>query len=239
MFTEIGDALFLLDPDTDRLVEVNPAAERITGFSRADLLRFSATHLFRFEASGGMQRLKGAFTKTMVFHGQDGFLLRTRDDTWVPVGLTVSRLHIAPKTLGLIIARDDRERRAALAHAQRVEAELRAVLSSSPGALWSAERVLGPDVFAGWQFRYVAPLLARIAGRPAEFFGHPFKWADVIHPLDRDAYLSAAAASAHRRAPRSSRCTACRCRTARSTGSATGFMWCATPPAARCASTGA
>jgi PAS domain S-box-containing protein len=191
LFTEIGDALFLIDPDTDRLVEVNPCAERITGFPRAELLQFAATHLFRFEVAGGLQRLRGAFTKTMVFHGQDGFLLRTREEAWVPVSLTVSRLHLAPKTLGLIIARDDRERRAALATAQRVEAELRTVLGTSPAALWSAERTPGPDVFVGWQFRYVSPLLGGIAGRPPEFFVHPFKWAEVVNLRDRDAYLGA------------------------------------------------
>ncbi len=188
LFSESGDAMFLLDPDTDQLVEVNPVAERITGFARAELLRSPAAYLFRFEAAGGLQRLKGAFTKTVVFHGQDGFLLRTKDGAWVPVGLTVSRLHVAPKTLGLIVARDDRERRAALAQAKRVEAELRAVLTSSPAALWSAERAPGPDVFAGWQFRYVSPLLARIAGRPPDALDHPFKWAEVVHPLDRDRY---------------------------------------------------
>lgn len=188
LFSEIGDALFLLDPDNDRLIEVNQAALRLTGYSRRELLDFAATHLFRFEAPGGVQRLKGAFTKTMVFHGQDGFLLRGKDEAWVPVSLTVSRLHVAPKTLGLIIARDDRERRAALAQAQRVEAELRTVLGSSPAALWSAERAPGPDVFTGWQFRYVSPLLARIAGRAPEYFDHPFKWAEVIHPLDAETY---------------------------------------------------
>ena len=191
LFAEIGDALFLLDPDTDQLVEVNPVAERITGFPRGELLKFAATYMFRFDAPGGMQRLKGAFAKTMVFHGQDGFLLRTRDEAWVPVSLTVSRLHVVPKPLGLIIARDDRERQAALAQARRVEAELRAVLSSSPAALWSAERAPGPDVFAGWQFRYVSPLLAHVAKRPAAYLDHPFKWAEVVHPLDRDAYRAA------------------------------------------------
>jgi two-component system, cell cycle sensor histidine kinase and response regulator CckA len=188
LFSESGDALFLLDPETDQLVEVNPVAQRMTGYSRSELLGLSASYMFRFEAPGGMQRLKGAFTKTMAFHGQDGFLLRTKDDAWVPVSLTVSRLHLAPKTLGLIVARDDRERRAALAQARRVEAELRAVLGTSPAALWSAERAAGPDVFAGWQFRYVAPLLARIAGRAPDYFDHPFKWAEVIHPLDREEY---------------------------------------------------
>ena len=189
LFEEIGDALFLLDPDTDRLIAVNPVAVRLTGFTPAELREFPATYLFRIEAAGGMQRLRGAFNKTMVFHGQDGFLLRTKAAAaWVPVNLTVSRLHVRPKPLGLIIARDDRDRRAALTQTRRVEAELRTVLSNSPAALWSAERSPGPDVLAGWQFRYVSPLLARLAGRPPEFLDHPLRWADAVHPADRDAY---------------------------------------------------
>ena len=191
LFSEIGDALFLLDPDTDQLLEVNPVALRLTGFTRAELLAMSAAYLFRFEAAGGLQRLKGAFTKTMVFHGQDGFLLRTKDEAWVPVSLTVSRLHLAPKTAGA----DHRPRRPRAPGRAGPGAAGRGRTAgganSSPAALWSAERAPGPDVFAGWQFRYVAPLLARIAGRQPEHFDHPFKWADVVHPHDRDAYRAA------------------------------------------------
>ncbi|MBA4191525.1 MAG: hypothetical protein C0467_26395 [Planctomycetaceae bacterium] len=188
LLQEIGDALFLLDPETDQLIEVNPVVLRLTGFTRHELLQLPATHLFRYEAVGGVQRLRSAFTKTMVFHGQDGFLLRTKEDAWIPVNLTVSRLHLTPAALGLIIARDDRERRQAFAQARRVESELRQVLSNSPAALWSAERSTGPDVMIGWQFRYVSPLLARLAGRPADYFDHPFKWGEVIHPAEREAY---------------------------------------------------
>jgi hypothetical protein len=191
LFAESGDAMLLLDPETDKIVEVNPVAERITGFPRGELLGLTAGYLFRFEMAGGAQRLKAAFTKTTVFHGQDGYLLRGKDGSWVPVSLTVSRLHLAPKTLGLIVARDDRERRAALAQARRVEAELRAVLTSSPAALWSAERAPGPDVLAGWQFRYVSPQLGRLAGRGPDAVEHPLQWAEVVHPLDRDAYRAA------------------------------------------------
>ncbi len=188
LFEESGDALFLLDPETDRLIEINPVVLRLTGFTRSEILQFPATYLFRVEAAGGLQRLRGAFSKTMVFHSQDGFLLRTKEDAWIPVNLTVSRLHVAPKTLGLIIARDDRDRRQAFTQARRVEAELRQVLASSPAALWSAERSSGPDVTLGWQFRYVSPLLGRLAGRPADYFDHPFKWDEVVHPLDREGY---------------------------------------------------
>ncbi len=190
LFEESGDALFLLDPESDRLIEVNPVVLRLTGFSRTEILQFSATYLFRFEAAGGLQRLRGAFSKTTVFHSQDGFHLRTKEDSWIPVNITVSRLHVAPKTLGLIIARDDRDRRQAFTQARRVEAELRTVLGSSPAALWSAERLPGPDVNIGWQFRYVSPLMARIAGRPSDYFDHPFKWSEVILSADRESYRS-------------------------------------------------
>ena len=144
------------------------------------------------DAKGAANRLQAAFNKTMAFHGQDGFLLRAKGEAgWLPVNLTVSRLHVAPKPLGLVIARDDTDRRAALTQTRRVEAELRTVLENSPAALWSAERVPGPDVFGGWHFRYVSGLLARIAGRPDGFLEHPLQWAEVVYPADRGEYRAA------------------------------------------------
>ena len=139
LFMEAGDALFLFDPQTDQLLDVNPMAERLTGFPRAELLRLQATYLFRFGGKGGMQRLRQACHETLVFHAQDGFYLRTRQDgVWVPVNLTVTRLHIQPKTLALITARDVRERHEAQARLQEAEGELRRVMASVSDCLWSA-----------------------------------------------------------------------------------------------------
>src|SRR4051812_28221835 len=107
LFEEAGDALFLLDPDTDRLLDANAVAERLSGYARADLLDRPATYWFRFGGRGGLNRLRQAAGKTGVFHSQEGFFLRTnRDGVWVPVNLTVARLHVEPRTLALITARD-------------------------------------------------------------------------------------------------------------------------------------
>src|SRR5437773_2648329 len=38
LFEESGDALFLFDPGPDELVDVNPMGQRLTGFSREELL---------------------------------------------------------------------------------------------------------------------------------------------------------------------------------------------------------
>jgi PAS domain S-box-containing protein len=111
LFEESGDALFLFDPDTDQLLDVNPLAEKLTGFSRQELMRLPATDLFRYGDRAGKERLRRAASHSGVFHSQEGYYLRARHDGgWVAVNLTISRLHLRPKTLALITARDIRER---------------------------------------------------------------------------------------------------------------------------------
>jgi PAS domain-containing protein len=51
LFAEIADALFLIDPESDRVIDVNPAALRLTGFARGELLDTPSEHLFRLFAS--------------------------------------------------------------------------------------------------------------------------------------------------------------------------------------------
>jgi PAS domain S-box-containing protein len=185
LFDEAGDALFLFDPDTDKILEVNPMAERLCGFSRDDLRRMPVTHLYRFEGQGGKQRLQRAAQHTGIFHGQHGFLLRTNQDgVWVPVSLTITRLHLKPKTLALITARDVREQREAHAKIEKMEAELRRVMASVSDCLWSAEI----DAAAQWRYRYISPVIEKITGRPAEFFKSLRQWHSIVHVEDRGRY---------------------------------------------------
>jgi PAS domain S-box-containing protein len=181
LFEESGDALFLFDPDTDQLLEVNPLAEKLTGFSRQELLRQPATYLFRFGGRSGKERLRRAATQTSVFHSQEGYFLRTNQDgAWVAVNLTMSRLHVKPKTLALITARDVREYHGAAAQLEQMEAELRRVLTSVSDCLWSAEI----DARGAWNSRYVSPVVESITGRPPSFFMGPQQWWVVVHPDD-------------------------------------------------------
>ncbi|MBV9123192.1 MAG: PAS domain S-box protein, partial [Planctomycetes bacterium] len=163
LFEEAGDALFLIDPDTDQVVDANPTAERLSGWPRQELLQRSATDLFHFGSQGGGQRLPQAASTTEIFHSREGYFLRTaRDGVWIPVNLTISRLHVQPKPLALFTARDLREQRQAHARLRETEAELRRVMNSVPECLWSA--VL--DTQGKWTFRSISPAVTRITGRP-------------------------------------------------------------------------
>lgn len=145
IFSESADALFLFDPDTDQLLDVNPAATRLTGCSQPDLMKQPATYWVRFSGDGGgMQQLRQAAGKSDVFFSQDGFYLRTaHDGVWIPVNLTIARLHVKPKTLALMTARDMREQREAKSKLYLKEAELKeyqqyvqAILDHSPAVIY-------------------------------------------------------------------------------------------------------
>jgi PAS domain S-box-containing protein len=182
LFEEAGDALFLFDPDSDRLLDVNPTAERLSGFPRAELLKLPVAYLIRYGGQGGMTRLRLAAKRTMMFHSQEGYFLRTNQDgVWVPVNVTLARLHVKPKTLALITARDIREQQEAQARLRQMETELRQVMASVSDCLWSA----CIDAAGQWTYRYFSPVVEKMTGKPADFFlaGVQRFWS-MVHPED-------------------------------------------------------
>lgn len=140
LFQEASDALFLLDPETDQLLAVNPAAERLSRVPAAELLKMPATYWFRFggkgegkTSKGGKDRLRDAAGKSGVFHALESYLLRTGEDgVWVPVSLTISRLHVQPKTLALITARDVRLQREAEDRLKKLNSFLDSIVANVP-----------------------------------------------------------------------------------------------------------
>jgi two-component system, sensor histidine kinase and response regulator len=183
LFEESGDALFLLDPDTDQLLEVNVTAERLTGLSADRLMTQPATYWFRFRGQGGTRRLRQAASESGVFHSQEGFFLRTSSDgVWIPVNLTVARLHLKSKTLALITARDIRDRHETLTQLQKVEAELGRILASASDCLWSGEL----NSTGRRSYRYISPVVEKITGyESAVFIADPSRWRALVHPDDR------------------------------------------------------
>jgi PAS domain S-box-containing protein len=182
LFEEAGDALFLFDPTSEEVIDTNPTAQRLSGFSRQQMLSMRITYLFRSEVQGGLHRLKNAFRKTGQFHSQEGFFLRhEQSGVWVPVNVTVTRLHAEPDTLGLLTARDLREQRQAQSILKKKEMELNRVLESVSDCLWSSET----DAAGRWLNHYCSPVMEKLTGRPPEYFAAgPAAWFSVIHPED-------------------------------------------------------
>jgi PAS domain S-box-containing protein len=115
LFEEIGDALLLFDPQTEVVLEANPMAQRLTRFADEALVGKPLAALFRSEVPGGLDNLRRSLRMTQTFHSQEGFFLARADGSWLPVNLTITRLHHRARPLGLLLARDISERKRALA----------------------------------------------------------------------------------------------------------------------------
>jgi two-component system sensor histidine kinase/response regulator len=182
LLEEAGDALFLFDPDNDRLLQVSRMAVELTGYSRDEMLARPATYFFRFGGKGGQQRFREAATRTGVFHSQEGFFLRTqRDGVWIPVNVSIARLHVRPKTLALITARDVREQHDTMRRLTDMEAEMRRVMASVSDCLWSGECNNEQE----WKYRYFSPVVESLTGQPPQaFLGEPQRWQRIVHADD-------------------------------------------------------
>jgi PAS domain S-box-containing protein len=183
LFEESGDALFLFDPETDQLLDVNATAQRLVCFPLRQLLRMPVSELFHFEAPESLQKLRRAGRETGIFHSQEGYFLRTiQEGVWVPVNLTITRLHVKPRTLGLITARDVRKQHEAQGQLKQVEAELRRVLNSVSDCLWSG----AIDEAGKCAFRFFSPVVEKITGYAPDFFlAGLHRWWSVVHPEDQ------------------------------------------------------
>ncbi len=189
LFEESGDALFLFEPETERVLDANPMAQRMSGYSHKELLERPVTYFFRSEMQGGLHNLRLACRKTGPFHSQEGYLLRQKADRhWVPVNLTVCRLHAEPRTLGLITVRDISDRRKAQKELEKKESELRQVLSSVSASVWSLQLDDHGRCIDG----YCSPVIEEITGYSLSFFeGRHDAWMEIIHPDHRQVVADA------------------------------------------------
>jgi PAS domain S-box-containing protein len=124
LFEEMGDAAFVVDPDSLRVLDVNPMARRLTALPRDALLRTPFPDLIRADAADALDHLGRALHTTQTFHSREGFHLRRGGGEWTPVNLTLTRLHTERKPLGLVLARDVTEQHRVREQLRQANAEL-------------------------------------------------------------------------------------------------------------------
>jgi PAS domain S-box-containing protein len=112
-FRETNDALFVFDPRGQRVVDLNPAALRLSGLTRKAALALRLQDLFRGLEPDSLDRLIDAFVRTGFLHSSEDYALVRREGEPIPVNVSVSRIHTKPHPLALLVARDLSDRRKA------------------------------------------------------------------------------------------------------------------------------
>lgn len=176
LFRESNDALFIFDPRDHRVVDVNPAALRLTNFEKDAVCAMRLRDLFTSGVPEGLGRLAEAYRRTGYFHSREGYLLSRQSGGPIPVNVSVSRIHTTPNPLGLVVARDISERILAQEALRESEKRYRGLVETAKVVIFA--------VTAGGQIVSLNRAFEVVTGRPrGDWVGRPF--AELIHPDDR------------------------------------------------------
>ena len=177
VFREANDAFFLFDPMTRKIVDVNPAALRLTGMEKDAACSMRLEDLFAATASGGLEGIAEALARTGFFHSREGYYLRRASKSDLAVNVSVSRIHTEPEPVGLVVARDISDRKQAEEAREQIENRYKSLVASTGVMVWEwgASGVLASissafETITGWSSR--------------EWVGRPLE--DLLHPDDRE-----------------------------------------------------
>ncbi len=120
IFEESNDAFIIFNPQTASVIEVNATTQRLTGQRRKQLVGLAISEIVSSEHDEDLQSLLTEMSETGYFQVRDGYFLKSATRPRVPVSITVSRLHVGPDPLALVIARD-------MSRQRRLQQELREV----------------------------------------------------------------------------------------------------------------
>ena len=146
VFREANDALIVFDPRDRRVVDVNPAALRMTGFERKAALGLKIADLLSAADPNDFQRLLAAFLQTGFFHSQEGYFLSRQGRPPIPVNVSVSRIHTRPEPLGLAMIRDVSERKKVEAELKKARDELETRVEERTAELAGANQTMRAEI---------------------------------------------------------------------------------------------
>ena len=121
------------------MVDLNPAAQRLTGLQKSEARSMHLEELFDDSAPAKLDELGLALTRTDFFHSREGYFLRRKNRDALPVNVSVSRIHTAPETLGLIVVRDVSDRKRAEDALRQVEARYNSLIACTGVVLWETD----------------------------------------------------------------------------------------------------
>ncbi len=175
LFREANDAFFLFDPRTQIIIDLNPAALRLTGLEKDSACSMRLEDLFSGSSPDGLDRLIHALNRTGFFHSREGYFLRRGSRSPLPVNLSVTRIHAEPETIGLVVARDISDRKEAEEALKQVEARYKGLIASTGVIVWELD--------TDGRLTSISPAFQDMIGwAPADWIGRPL--VELLSPDD-------------------------------------------------------
>jgi PAS domain S-box-containing protein len=187
LFEEAADGLVVADR-AGRIARVNRTAEKLFGYTRAELLGRPVELLMPEAARAGHAAQRENFQAAPRLRAMGGGLdlhARRKDGSVFPVDIMLTPLETAEGPMVLATVRDISERRQAETALLRTQARLQHLLAVTPGAIYSCQ------ASGGHTATFVSDNVQALLGHtPREFAEIPGFWVEGIHPDDRARVLA-------------------------------------------------
>ncbi len=130
LFEMESDAIQMVDAETLEIIDMNPVAERLWGYSRAELLKMKVSELSAQpeETRAAIQEPTGTLTIPLRWH-------RRKDGSVFPIEITANRFELDGRRIVLAAIRDISERQRAEAAVRASEEQYRAIFNAAADAL--------------------------------------------------------------------------------------------------------
>jgi len=135
IFSSSNDAIFVIDPDQDEILDVNSKACSMLGYTREELLGMPMSTIHPNELSKLM-----AFAQSVSEHGQgwtDELTCLTKTGRALPAEISASRIDIAGRSCMIASVRDISDRKRAEAALRESEERFRDLYENAPNAYFS------------------------------------------------------------------------------------------------------
>ena len=162
---------------TRMIVDLNPAALRLTGLEKDAACSMRLEDLFSAHGAGGLDAMTHALDRTGFFHSREGYFLRRASKGDLPVNVSVSRIHTEPEPVGLVVARDISDRKQAEEALKQVETRYNSLVASTGVMVW--------EIGADGVLLSISPAFETITGWSSrDWIGRRFD--ELLHPDDRE-----------------------------------------------------
>ncbi len=131
----IDDAIYVVDPERDKILDINPRACSMLGYSREELLSLPVSAVHPSEMPKFLAFAKSVFEKGNGWIGQLTCL--TRLGVALPVEISASTIDIGGRTCMISLVRDITERKQAEEMLQEREEQYRDLYENAPVAYYS------------------------------------------------------------------------------------------------------
>ncbi len=121
--TQSADAIFLVDTETLKVIEANPALSRLLGYREEELEELTLFDFVAHDQKDILEKIEQVRSEGNAYLGER--IYRCRDGSEVAVEVTVSIIHYADREVMAVVSRDVTERKRAEETIRRNEDQIR------------------------------------------------------------------------------------------------------------------